>query len=162
MRSTSWDMFIRKREIQKGDAGVRARAGTGPIPHGSRHRSKSLYNDVGRYKDGATVFFKAKKRLDRTLPGCDPRINQSLAERHYELGLLYMRFERFQEAHHEFAKALNLEPDNVDNAVQMAKCFAKSGENGQRSVAGGDGEAGARGEGHHDRSVALVGRIVQR
>ena len=88
----------------------------------------SLYNDVGRYKDGATVFFKAKKRLDRTLPGCDPRINQSLAERHYELGLLYMRFERFQEAHHEFAKALNLEPDNVDNAVQMAKCLAKGGE----------------------------------
>jgi tetratricopeptide (TPR) repeat protein len=88
----------------------------------------SLYNDVGRYKEGASIYFKAKKRLDRTLPGHDPRINQSLAQRHYELGLLYMRFERFQEAHHEFAKALNLEPDNVSNSVQMAKCLAKAGD----------------------------------
>ena len=88
----------------------------------------SLYNDVGKYKEGAQVFFKAKKRLDRTQPGHDPRINQSLAQRHYELGLLYMRFERFQEAHHEFTKSLNLEPDNVTYAVQMAKCLAKTGD----------------------------------
>jgi len=87
----------------------------------------SLYNDVGKYKEGAAVFLKTKKRLERTLPGHDPRINENLARRHYELGLLYLRFERFQEAQHEFAKALNLEPDNILNAVQMAKCMAKSG-----------------------------------
>jgi tetratricopeptide (TPR) repeat protein len=88
----------------------------------------SLYNDVGKYKEGAQVFYKTKKRLDHTLPGHDPRINKSLAQRHYELGLLYMRFERFQEAHHEFMKAYSLEPDNVLNAVQMAKCLSKSGD----------------------------------
>jgi tetratricopeptide (TPR) repeat protein len=88
----------------------------------------SLYNDVGKYKEGAQVFYKTKKRLNSTLPGFDPRINQNLAKRHFELGLLYMRFERFQEAQHEFAKALNLEPDNILNSVQMAKCLAKSGD----------------------------------
>jgi Tfp pilus assembly protein PilF len=88
----------------------------------------SLYNDVGKYKEGAQVFYKTKKRLDSTLPGFDPRINQNLAKRHFELGLLYMRFERFLEAHHEFAKALNLEPDNILNSVQLAKCLAKSGD----------------------------------
>jgi len=88
----------------------------------------SLYNDVGKYKEGAQVFYKTKKRLDRTLPGYDPRINHSLAQRHYEMGLFYMRFERFQEAHHEFSKALNLEPENIVNAVQMAKCLSKSGD----------------------------------
>lgn len=88
----------------------------------------SLYNDVGKYKEGAAVFYKTKKRLDRTLPGHDPRINQSLAQRHYELGILYMRFERFQEAHHEFAKAVNLEPENISAAVQMAKCLSKTGD----------------------------------
>lgn len=87
-----------------------------------------LYNDVGKYKEGAAVFYKTKKRLDRTLPGHDPRINQNLAQRHYELGILYQRFERFQEAHHEFAKALNLEPDNIGAAVQMAKCLSKTGD----------------------------------
>ena len=88
----------------------------------------SLYNDVGKYKEGAAVFYKTKKRLDRTLPGHDPRINESLAQRHHELGLLYMRFERFQEAHHEFAKALNLEPENLQNAVMMAKCLSRTGD----------------------------------
>ena len=88
----------------------------------------SLYNDVGRYKEGAAVFLKAKKRLGQSLPGHDPRINQNLAKRHYELGLLYLRFERFQEAHHEFAKALNLEPENLSYSIQMAKCMAKIGD----------------------------------
>jgi tetratricopeptide (TPR) repeat protein len=88
----------------------------------------SLYNDVGKYKEGAEVFFKTKKRLERMLPGHDPRINQNLAFRHFELGLLYMRFERFQEAHHEFSKALNLEPDNMQTAVNIAKCLSKMGD----------------------------------
>jgi len=88
----------------------------------------SLYNDVGKYKEGAAVFYRTKKRLDRVAPGHDPRINQNLAQKHYELGLLYLRFERFQEGHHEFTKALNLEPDNVTYAVQMAKCLAKTGD----------------------------------
>lgn len=121
-------VYSKKGKFKKAILAFERALGLDPFHTEAAIALSSLYNDVGRYKDGATVFFKAKKRLDRTLPGCDPRINQSLAERHYELGLLYMRFERFQEAHHEFAKALNLEPDNVDNAVQMAKCLAKGGE----------------------------------
>lgn len=88
----------------------------------------SLYNDVGKYREGAQVFNTAKKRLERTPPGYDPRINEKLAKKHYELGLLYMQFERFLEANHEFTKAFNLQPTKVDSAVQMAKCLSKSGD----------------------------------
>lgn len=88
----------------------------------------SLYNDVGKYQEGSEVFRKTRRRLSQTLPGHDPRINERLAERHHELGLLYTRFERYREAHHEFSKALNLQPDNISHAVQMAKCMSKSGE----------------------------------
>lgn len=88
----------------------------------------SLYNDVGKYKEGAEVFYKTKKRLDHTLPGFDPRINKSLAQKHSELGLFYMRFERFQEGYHEFVKAQSLEPENVQHSIQMAKCLAKVGD----------------------------------
>lgn len=88
----------------------------------------SLYNDVGRYREGAQVFYSAKNKLEKVAPGYDPRINEKLARRHYEIGLLYMRFERFREAHHEFTKALNLQPDGLSSAVQMAKCLAKSGD----------------------------------
>ena len=90
----------------------------------------SLYNDVGKYKEGAAVFYKTKKRLDRVAPGHDPRINQNLAQKHFELGLLYMRFERFQEAHHEFSKAIHLEPDDMKSAVQKAKCLSRTGDKG--------------------------------
>lgn len=88
----------------------------------------SLYNDIGDYKEGAQVFSRAKKRLERTQPGHDPRINLGLSQKHYELGLMYLRYERFLEAHQEFAKALNLDPENVLISVQMAKCLSKTGD----------------------------------
>jgi tetratricopeptide (TPR) repeat protein len=88
----------------------------------------SLYNDVGKYGEGAAVFQKTKKRLEKLPPGFDPRINQGLAKKHYELGTNYLRYERFLEAYHEFAKALNLEPEHVAAAVQMAKCLSKTGD----------------------------------
>lgn len=86
----------------------------------------SLYNDVGKYKEGANIFFKTKRRLERTAPGFDPRINQGLAHKHFELGSLYLQYERFSEAYQEFSKAYALEPENILSCVQMAKCLAKA------------------------------------
>lgn len=88
----------------------------------------SLFNDVGKYREGAQVFYQAKKHLDALPPGHDPKINRSLAQRHHELGLLYMRFERYAEANHEFTKALNLDPANVVISIQIAKSLAKLGD----------------------------------
>ena len=65
---------------------------------------------------------------DQPLHVLSARAAEGDALAQYELGLLYTRFERFQEAHHEFAKALNLEPDNVSYSVHMAKCLAKAGD----------------------------------
>lgn len=87
----------------------------------------SLYNDLGKYKEGSEIFQNTKRRLERAQPGFDPRINLELSRKHFELGQAYLRYERFQEAHHEFSKALNLEPDNLDNAIFMAKCLGKTG-----------------------------------
>lgn len=88
----------------------------------------SLYNDMGKYKEGAQVFSKTKKRLEKLQPGFDPRINKQLSERHAELGAFYIRYERFREAYHEFAKALNLEPDNLQFHLQMGKCLFRTGD----------------------------------
>lgn len=85
----------------------------------------SLYNDTGRYKDAAGIFLKTKRRLDKTLPGYDPKINQNLAEKHLELGKEYLKYERFAEAHHEFSKASKLDPEVVHYAILMARCLAK-------------------------------------
>ncbi|NBV49897.1 tetratricopeptide repeat protein [bacterium] len=91
-------------------------------------RASSLYNDMGKYKEGAQVFSKTKKRLEKLQPGFDPRINKQLSEKHAELGAFYMRYERFREAYHEFAKALNLEPDNLQYHLQMGKCLFRTGD----------------------------------
>ncbi len=88
----------------------------------------SLYNDLGKYNEGAEVYNRAKVRLDKTLPGFDPRINQGIAEKHFDVGMLYTRYDRFQEAYHEFAKASNLDPHNINYAVQLAKCMGKTGD----------------------------------
>jgi tetratricopeptide (TPR) repeat protein len=87
----------------------------------------SLYNDVGKYKEGAQIYFKTKKRLENVLPGFDPKINKTLSDKHYELGLFYLRFERFQEAHHEFAKTCALNSSHIQGHVQMARCLQKMG-----------------------------------
>lgn len=88
----------------------------------------SLYNDMGKYQEGAQVFSKTKKRLERLQPGHDPRINKQLSQRHGELGTFYVRYERFREAYHEFAKALNLDPENLQYTLQMGKCLFKTGD----------------------------------
>lgn len=88
----------------------------------------SLFNDVGKYKEGAAVFYQAKKHIDKLPPGHDPKINRTLAQRHHELGLLYMRFERFAEANHEFTKALNLDAGNLAISIQVSKSLAKLGD----------------------------------
>ncbi len=88
----------------------------------------ALLNDMGKYQEGAKIFQKTKKRLERMQPGHDPRINQALARKHHELALLYLRYERFSEASEEFSKAMNLEPDNVCFIVQIAKCQSRLGQ----------------------------------
>ncbi|NBX93913.1 MAG: tetratricopeptide repeat protein [Proteobacteria bacterium] len=88
----------------------------------------SLYNDMGKYTEGASIYSKTKKRLEKLQPGFDPRINKQLAQKHAELGAFYMRYERFREAYHEFAKALNLEPENLQCTLQMAKCLFRIGD----------------------------------
>ena len=88
----------------------------------------SLYNDMGKYKEGAMVYHKTKKRLERIEPGHDPRINKGLAQEHFRLGESYLKFERFKEAHEEFAKALALEPGSVLYTVNRAKCLSRLGQ----------------------------------
>ncbi len=87
----------------------------------------SLQNDVGNYKEAAIVYQNAKRRLENTQPGFDPRINQALAKSHFTIGVSYMKFERFLEAHHEFSKSFQLDPENNFSAIQMARCLSKTG-----------------------------------
>ncbi len=91
----------------------------------------SLYNDMGKYSEGALIYQRAKKRLDRVLPGHDPRINRELSKKHAELGDSYLQYERFEEAHDEYEKAGLLDAQQVQYTVKRALCLSKLGSKTQ-------------------------------
>lgn len=121
-------VYLKRGKFKKAILSLRKALSLDPFLTEAAIALSSLYNDVGQYQKGAEVFKKTSTRLANKAPGFDPRIDAELAQKHFEMGRLYMRYERFREAHHEFSKALNLEPQNMANVVEMAKCLSKSGD----------------------------------
>lgn len=88
-----------------------------------------LYNDIGQYAEGKRVFETANRRIRTTghSPLEDTHINRKFSIKHYELGGLYFSYNRFDEALSEFQKAFQLDPQNLECRVKMAKTLAKKG-----------------------------------
>ena len=84
-----------------------------------------LLNDLGRYEEGREVFADAKEVLKRQ--NNDPVINQQLAKKHEELGDLYTRYERYDEALEQFYKMLNLSTRKIDPSMRVVTCLEKLG-----------------------------------
>jgi tetratricopeptide (TPR) repeat protein len=86
-----------------------------------------LYNDVGRYDEGKDVFAKANQSIAVSAVGEDGQIDRKFALKHLEVGDLYFRYRRFDEAIEEYTKALSLSPNEADIRLRRAKAFAKKG-----------------------------------
>jgi tetratricopeptide (TPR) repeat protein len=59
--------------------------------------------------------------------GDDLQIDRRFSIKHFELGDLYFRYRRFDEAIEEYSKAIALDPDQIEMRVKRAKAFAKKG-----------------------------------
>lgn len=89
-----------------------------------------LYNDIGRYDEARKVFEKASDRVRQKSPGdCieDKHVNRKFSFKHDELGELYMTYGRFDEALFELNKASQLDPENLEVRIKIAKVYAKKG-----------------------------------
>lgn len=90
-----------------------------------------LYNDIGRYEEARKIFEKANERVKNrtvTKEGVeDPHINKKFAAKHFELAELYMSYGRYDEALFEYNKASQLDFENLDIRVRVAKTYAKKG-----------------------------------
>ena len=72
-----------------------------------------ILNDLGQYKEGKKVFAEAQQRLRRQQAE-DPQLNQELSIKHGELGQLYFKYGRYNEAIESFRKAMELSSEQLE------------------------------------------------
>lgn len=67
-----------------------------------------ILNDLGRYEEGQKVFDEARTMLAVKNQTSDTTVNEKFATKHDELGELYLRHHRFEEALEQFQKAYQM------------------------------------------------------
>ncbi len=86
-----------------------------------------ILNDIGRYDEAKKIFEQANQSVFLKQIGDDVQVDRRFAVKHFELGDLYFRYRRFDEAIEEFNKAILLDPETIDIRIKRAKSFAKKG-----------------------------------
>ncbi|MFC2074643.1 tetratricopeptide repeat protein [Bdellovibrionota bacterium] len=87
-----------------------------------------LYNDIGRYEEAEIVFLRAREAIERKRDGRDPFIDNKIARKHAEVGDLYTKYRRYDEALEEYIKAFTLKEDFPQVKLKMAKIFELRGQ----------------------------------
>jgi tetratricopeptide (TPR) repeat protein len=82
-----------------------------------------ILNDLGRYDEGQRVFEEGRRRLNQRSQNSDSNLNERFATKHEELGDLYLRHQRFEEAMEQFHRALSLSQRQSDLRLQLADCY---------------------------------------
>jgi tetratricopeptide (TPR) repeat protein len=90
-----------------------------------------IYNDTGHYQEGRAIFEQAEKSLINRGSSAQSStsivVAKELAGKHLELGQLYRKLQRFDEAASEFAKAARLDNSNFEARIELAKTHAQRG-----------------------------------
>lgn len=89
-----------------------------------------VYNDTGHYQEGKQIFEQAEKAAFHKSPLPTPSIvlAREISQKHLELGNLYRKLQRFDEAANEFLKASRVDPENLDARILLAKTHGQRGQ----------------------------------
>jgi tetratricopeptide (TPR) repeat protein len=82
-----------------------------------------ILNDLGRYDEGQKVFEEARTMLSFKSKDSDHYLNEKFAQKHEELGDLYMQHDRLNEAFEQFQNALELSSRKLDLQMKIAEIF---------------------------------------
>ena len=83
-----------------------------------------ILNDLGRYEEGQKVFDEAKTMLAVKNNSTDNSLNERIANKHDELGELYKRHQRIEEAMIEYKKAFDLtQLRRPEISLNIADCY---------------------------------------
>jgi tetratricopeptide (TPR) repeat protein len=86
-----------------------------------------LYNDIGKYDEAKKIFQVANQALQLKRQGFDPSLDRKFALKHIEMGDLYFKYHRYDEAMEDYSKALSLDSTFLDVRIKIAKALAKKG-----------------------------------
>jgi len=90
-----------------------------------------VYNDIGHYQEGKAIFQQAQKSLEKkenNKPAPNTLLAKEIAEKHLELGNLYRKSHRFNEAANEFLKASHVDSQNIEARILLAKVQGQRGQ----------------------------------
>lgn len=86
-----------------------------------------IYNDIGKYDEAKKIYQVANQSLQYKRPGSDRLLDRKFALKHVETGDLYFKFHRYDDAIDDYARAIRLDPNNLEIRIKLAKCYAKKG-----------------------------------
>ena len=86
-----------------------------------------LLNDLGKYDDAKKIFDQANQSVVHRREGVVSGVDQKFAVKHLELGDLYFRYRRYDEAIEEYSAAALLNPSHFETRIRRAKAYARKG-----------------------------------
>lgn len=86
-----------------------------------------ILNDIGRYEEGKKVFETARSILAGQPNENEASINEKLALKHDELGEMYARIKRFEEALEQYRKALALSSRKAELSMKVVQALRGMG-----------------------------------
>lgn len=86
-----------------------------------------ILNDIGKYDEAKRIFEKANQSVFLKQLGEDAQIDRRFSVKHFELGDLYFRYRRFDEAIEQYNKAIILDPTAIPIHIRRTKAYAKKG-----------------------------------
>ncbi len=93
-----------------------------------------IYNDLGKYEQGAELYSQAinvMKEIGANNSGNTEKnedTNSMFAAQHANLGELYLRYNRAEDALRELERALELAPEAYKFYVELAECLSRLGK----------------------------------
>lgn len=90
-----------------------------------------IYNDLGKYDEGKSVFEDAQRVLAQNKMRADPYIEEKLSSKHLELGDLYFQYQRFDEALEQYYKAAALTSRKPDVQMKVVEVYLRKNQAGK-------------------------------
>ena len=92
-----------------------------------------IYNDLGKYEQGAELYSQAvsvMKEMETNKASTENNddANSMFAAQHANIGELYLRYNRAEEALRELERALVLAPEAYKYYVDLAECLSRLGK----------------------------------
>ncbi len=86
-----------------------------------------VYNDIGRYEEAKNIYKIAHQSLQFKHLGVDSNLDKKFALKHIEVGDMYFKFHRYDEALEEYLKAVKLSPRFLEVRIKIAQIYSKKG-----------------------------------